>query len=255
MSAPIIFLHGWGRTSADFIGLRDSFEAGGFKTFTFDLPGFGSEPSPSISWAVRDYVRYVKQRIAAEGIEKCTIVGHSFGARIALALAASDPGLVRRLVLIGAPLARSLTFRRRLLMLASAVWRLVRWLPGAPRIQSRLEEALRKRRHSMDFLYAAEGVMRETLKKVVSEDLRPYLPRIIAPTLLIYGANDRVTPVHDNTRALSYIPQAKLEIIKGAGHMVVEKPEVVAEMIKGFITRAMDDVCSRNPKYKDQSSK
>lgn len=236
MFAPIVFLHGWGRTSADFEKIRSLFESMGFATITFDLPGFGNEAPPPKAWAVTDYVNYVKQKIAAEGIEKCIIVGHSFGTRIAVALAASEPALVDRLVLMGAPLVRSLTFKRHLLMLASKAWRLVKWLPGAQALQSRFEEALRKRHHSMDFLYTAEGVMRETLKKVVSENLLPYLRRITAPVLLIYGVNDMVTPVQINKRALRYMPQAKLEIIEGAGHMVVvEKPEKIAEIIKKFL--------------------
>lgn len=236
MVSPIVFLHGWGRTRADFKEYQRFFESLGVRTLAFDLPGFGSEKEPLKSWTVEDYVSYVKQRIAAEGIEKCSIVGHSFGTRIAVALAASEPDLVERLVLIGAPLARSLTFKRRLLMLAAKAWRFVKWFPGAQAIQGQLEEALRKRRHSMDFLYTSEGVMRETLKKVVSENLRPYLTRIAMPVLFIYGTNDMVTPVENNKRALSYMPQAKLEIIEGAGHMViVEKPEELAKIIKKFL--------------------
>lgn len=234
--SPIVFLHGWGRTGADFQMLRGFFESAGFKALAFDLPGFGDETPLPEPWAVKDYVQYVKQKLVRDGIEKCILVGHSFGARIAVALAAFEPTLVERLVLIGAPLARSLTFKRRLLMLASMTWRLVKWLPGARALQNQLEEALRKRRSSMDFLYTPEGVMRETLKKVISENLRPYLRRITMPALVIYGSNDRVTPVKKNKRALLYMSYAKLEIIEGAGHMaVIGKPQVIAGIIQKFI--------------------
>jgi pimeloyl-ACP methyl ester carboxylesterase len=240
MSRPIVFLHGWGRTRADFVRLRQLLEDFGFPTLAFDLPGFGGSAPPPKAWGLGDYARFVEDEIKRRGIGSCILIGHSFGTRIGIVLAASRPEIVERLILIGAPLARSLTFKRRLLMLASKAWRLVKWLPGARAVQNRLEGILRRRRHSLDFLYTPEGVMRETLKKAVSEDLIPYLKRIRAPLLFIYGANDMVTPPEANKAALKHAPQARLEIIPDAGHMVVvEKPEETAKIVTAFLSESI----------------
>ena len=78
--------------------------------------------------------------------------------------------------------------------------------------------------------------MRETLVKVVNEDLTDILGGITASTLLIYGENDTATPVSDARIIESKIKDAGLCIIKGAGHWAfVEKPGEVIAIIKSFL--------------------
>ena len=80
----------------------------------------------------------------------------------------------------------------------------------------RLANALSARAGSKD--YQEAGEMRATLVKVVNQDLRSLLPRISASTLLIWGENDKDTPVSFGKIMEKEIPDAGLVVLKEAGH-------------------------------------
>ena len=64
----------------------------------------------------------------------------------------------------------------------------------------------------------SEGIMRQTMVKVINDDLSHLLPLIKAPSLLIWGENDQDTPVYMGQEMEKAIPDSGLVIIKGAGH-------------------------------------
>ncbi len=66
--------------------------------------------------------------------------------------------------------------------------------------------------------YAAAGPLRPTLVRLVNADLRPHLPHIAVPTLLVWGAEDADTPVADGALMEELIPDAGLVVLEGAGH-------------------------------------
>lgn len=71
---------------------------------------------------------------------------------------------------------------------------------------------------SADYNAAENPILRATLVKVVNDDLRPILPRIAAPTLLIWGTQDRDTPLADGRLMERLIPDSGLVEFVGAGH-------------------------------------
>lgn len=82
----------------------------------------------------------------------------------------------------------------------------------------------------------ANPTMREVMKRVVNLDLRDLLPRIHCPTLIIWGAEDRVTPVgmarffHENIRG------SRLQLIDGGDHWVNSRnPCVWNEKVQQFL--------------------
>ncbi len=78
-------------------------------------------------------------------------------------------------------------------------------------------EKYRKKSGSNDY-QNAKGIMRQILVKVVNEDLSRKMPKIKAPTLLIWGENDTITPVKYGEIMERLIPNAGLVILKNAGH-------------------------------------
>ena len=66
--------------------------------------------------------------------------------------------------------------------------------------------------------YANAGPLRETLVKLINEDLTPILPRIKSPTLLVWGADDTETPLASAKVMERLIPQARLVVFQHAGH-------------------------------------
>ena len=84
--------------------------------------------------------------------------------------------------------------------------------------------------------YRSAGKLRETFVKVVNEDLRQYLPCIQSPVLLGWGELDRETPVSDGRLMKDLIPEARLEVIQGAGHhCFLDNPEAFLKIIKPFL--------------------
>jgi pimeloyl-ACP methyl ester carboxylesterase len=153
--------------------------------------------------------------MAGLGVERPSILGHSFGGRVAIKLAASHPEAVDRLVLVdsaGVPPPRTAgrVLKRAASRSANA---LGRWL-GRP--GQAIRHAIVRRIASKDYLNA--GPMLPTFLAVVKEDLRPALSRIEAPTLLVWGESDEDTTLADAYTMENLIPGARLLVLKNAGH-------------------------------------
>ena len=94
----VMALHGWGRESADFTEVLD-----GMAAVALDLPGFGSSPPPDRAWGADDYAVGVIA-VLEEMHSPMVVLGHSFGGRVAVCVAARRADLVGGLILTGAPL-------------------------------------------------------------------------------------------------------------------------------------------------------
>lgn len=211
--APLILLHGWGASLDTFRPMAE--DLGRFHTVTsFDFPGHGQSDLPPGAWAVDDFVGLTLELMTELGIEKASVLGHSFGGRVAIKLAAAHPEKVDRLVLVdaaGVPPAQ--TIRRRLKRVLS------RFANSVGRLGQPGQAVRRKivaRIASADYMNA--GPLRGTFLAVIREDLRPVMPVIKAPTFLIWGDLDEDTPPSDARTMEDLIPGAKLLVIKNAGH-------------------------------------
>ena len=84
--------------------------------------------------------------------------------------------------------------------------------------------------------YRAQGVMRETFKNIVKEDLLPYMKRVAAPTLLVWGATDQITPLWIGNKMHEEIRSSKLVVIQDRGHAVPFKdPDLFVSHIEEFL--------------------
>lgn len=210
---PLLLLHGWGASLDTFRPMAE--DLGRFHAVTsFDFPGHGESDLPPRTWAVDDFVGLTLDLMAELGIEKASVLGHSFGGRVAIKLAAAHPDKLDRLVLVdsaGVPPAQ--TARRRAKRFASrfanSVGRLGR--PGRA-----VRHKIVARIASPD--YKAAGPLRDTFLAIVREDLQPFMPLIKAPTFLIWGDQDDDTPPADAHTMEKLIPGARLLVIKNAGH-------------------------------------
>jgi pimeloyl-ACP methyl ester carboxylesterase len=81
-------------------------------------------------------------------------------------------------------------------------------------------QALEKfyKRHGSEDYRQSDGVMRQTMVKVINDNLRDLLKEIKAPTLLVWGENDDATPLSDGRIMEKEISDCGLVVIKGAGH-------------------------------------
>lgn len=233
---PILILHGWNLSSKNFRQLQKELSYKGYKVYCIDLPGFGATKVPKISYKLSDYVEFVKGYLVKNKLSKIILIGHSFGGRISIKIAAENPKIVHALILTGAPGINPVPRSKILLFLylAKAGKRLFS-LPVLAGIQDKARNLLYRIARASDF-YNTDEKMRETFKNVIKEDLVPYMKRIIAPTLLIWGAEDRMVPVEIAAKMNKMINKSKLVVINEARHGVPwTHPKEFADEVEKFL--------------------
>lgn len=227
-SPRVLAFHGWGRRGADF---RKSLS--GLPGIALDLPGFGSSPPPSEVLGAEGYAHIVAE-VLDEFDEPPVVVGHSFGGRVAVCLAAAHPDRVGPLVLTGVPLSRRSPAGK-----PAPVYRIVRALNRMGLISDERMEAEKRRRGSADYR-AATGVMRDILVKVVNEEYPEQLGALRSDVHLLWGDSDTEVPVEVAHRAAELIEASggswSLEVLTGVGHHVpLEAPEELRKVIDSLL--------------------
>jgi pimeloyl-ACP methyl ester carboxylesterase len=228
----VLVLHGWGGSIEAVYPILTGLEPIA-TVYALDLPGFGQTDPPPSPWGVEDYQGFVAAFMDAHAIGRATIVGHSNGGRVAIRMAATEPARAARLVLVdsaGIRPKRTLGWYRRVGM--AKLGKYAARLLGPP--GERLRAALVARAASAD--YAAAGEMRPTLVRLVNADLRPFMPRIAVPTLLVWGAQDTDTPLSAARLMERLIPDAGLVVLERAGHYsYLDQPARFARIVSHFI--------------------
>lgn len=233
--APVIVMHGWGCTRQTVASIaRVAAEA--HKVFNIDFPGFGQSTEPDIAngvWGVEDYADLVEELIRVEQIEKPTLVGHSFGGRVAIVMASR--GSIDKVVLVdaaGIKPRRSLKYYYKVYTF-KAMKRLLKLIYGR-NAEAKIDK-LRGKRGSSDYANASPA-MKRIMSRVVNEDLKHLLPKISAPTLLIWGEDDKATPIGDARQMEKLIPDAGLVAFAGCGHYsFLDNPAGFQAVLRSFI--------------------
>ena len=230
--SPVVVLHGWGGRIESMAPTIDCLR-GSFRVVAFDLPGFGSSPAPVSTWGTADYADFVRDALRGLGVDRAHFVGHSFGAKTSLYLAATHPEVVDKLLLVGSSgLTSAPSMKTRVKRLASRAARTAGKLGPPGRA---LKEAAYKRLASED--YRDAGPMRSTFVKVVNEDLSDLLGSIKASTLLVWGSKDDAVPVAHARRMEEAIPDAGLVLFEGAGHFAyLDEPERFCRVARHFLS-------------------
>lgn len=223
----LVFLHGWGVSSEIFKPLYP-FLGRDFQIYALDLPGFGKTPIEK-PMALKDYADFVYEFLKNNKIERPIIIGHSFGGAVAVKLSLIYPDYASKLVLVSASALRQP--RRKMIFIKKIADILKPFLPK--KIRKLILKILGY--DKTDYAQIDNPKLKETFKKVISEDLSSDLSAIKIPTLVIWGEKDMITPLSEGKTIAENIPGAKLEIIKNAGHFkFLEKPEEFIKLIKEF---------------------
>jgi len=229
---PLIILHGWGSQAERWRKVLAILERQNVRALAIDLPGFGETLAPKTSWDIDDYGNFVHSFIKALAISKFYILGHSFGGSVAMKLASAQTEGMTRLILVN---AAGVTPRDKKRLFAYKVFvkimKLIFVLPPLSLFRNKAKKIIYWLSGSYDY-YLQTGVMKETFKKVIERDLTPYLSKIQVPTHIIWGENDRMTPLSDAHLMEKNIAGSKLTVIKGGVHALnIQMPETLTEEI------------------------
>ena len=216
----VLLLHGWGCSTKHFSQIAQDL-AKDYRITVIDFPAHGESGRPPEPWGVAEFAACIKDLMEQLGIAPCDIIAHSFGGRVALWLAANEPQLVNRLVLTGcAGLKKPQTEEQK--KRSEEYQKKKKFLMGLTKLPlvggmaQKSLKALQEKYGSADY-NALDDEMKKTFVKVISEDLRPLLPKIQASTLLIWGENDQDTPL--------WMGQAMEQEIRDAGLVIFENDD------------------------------
>jgi len=191
-ASHVVFLHGWGGNRESLRGVAALFEHDAV-VHLLDLPGFGEAPPPPADWGTSNYADLVQQYLADRVAGPVILVGHSFGGRVSVRLAARRIPSVRAIVLMGAPGLRRDGWSRA----GARRWgirRLRAFLTACRPILGQGPLDWHTRRYgSKDYL--AAGPLRPLLVRTVTEDLADCARAVSCPVLLLWGADDTEAPV------------------------------------------------------------
>lgn len=222
----VLFLHGWGGSTASF-GVEAQIFSKKFRTINLDFPSFGRSAEPERPLSVEDFALLLKNLLAELGVKKCCVVGHSFGGRVAIKLAAMHSDLFEKIVLVdsaGVKPRRSIFCKFRIFffkMLKKLVKRGV------------LKEKWLKNFGSKDYR-ALSPVMRQTFVKVVNEDLLPDIKKITTETLIIWGRRDRETPPFMARKLLRNIRGSEIVWLDGGHFAYLENRKLFVNILDRF---------------------
>lgn len=212
----VMLLHGWGGQADSFLPVFNYLSAK-FNVYAIDFPGFGQSSMPEKPWGAEDYADILIKVFDALNIEKACLIGHSHGGRVSIMAAAGHPDRIDKMVLVdsaGIRPKRNLKYYFKVYKFKLMKKMYLLFTPHKMR-EAKLQEFYKKYGSSD---YKESGNLRQTFVKLVNQDLRPYLNKIKAPTLLIWGDQDKDTPIKYGRIMEQEIPDAGLVVFKGAGH-------------------------------------
>lgn len=205
---PLLILHGWGSNSANWKKVGDFLAEKGLKVIVPDLPGFGKTSPPSEVWNLDDYADFIKEFIKSLDLKDFYLLGHSFGGCLAVKYSLRFP--VKKLFLVNAACFRKSSFRKKTLYVLAKMFKLISF----PLLRKAFYKYIVRR---SDYPYT-QGIMKQIYLKAIKEDIFPSLDLVKAPTVVIWGAKDKITPVVHAHLIKSKIKDSKIEIISGVGH-------------------------------------
>ncbi len=242
----IVLLHGFGSSLHTWQTWAATLEAD-HRVVRFDLPGCGlSPPDPSGDYRDERSVAVVIALMDRLGIAKASVIGNSMGGRIAWTFAAEHPERVDRLVLISPDGFASPGFEYGRKPDIPSTVKLMRYVLPKPLVKMSLAPAYADRSAMTDALTTryydlmrAPGVrdaMIARMEQSIRYDPVPRLRTIRAPTLVLWGEEDRMIPFANAADYVAAIPDARLVSLPGVGHLPQEEAPVRSlDIVAGFL--------------------
>jgi len=229
LNKKIYILHGWTYSLDMWEVFSKLLKNNGLDPVIIKIPGL-TKQSDKI-WDVQKYSDWLENKLSNIK-DKVILLGHSNGGRIAAFFASVHPEKIDRLILIDT----AGVYHRELFL------QIKRFVFGSI---SKIGKKITSSDVLKDFLYYLAGErdyqkatpnMKLSMVNLTHHDLVPFLSKIEIPTLIIWGKEDKITPVSDAVLINKLIIKSKLEIIEGARHSpFFTHPDEVVVLIKNFL--------------------
>ena len=248
-SPPIVLLHGTSASLHTWDGWVDEL-AQHHRVVRFDLPGFGlTGPAKNDDYRLEAYVEFVVGVLNALGIERCVLGGNSLGGSIAWRTAVHHPDRVEKLILVDSggfpykpesvpigfvlsqvPVVNQLM---KVVLPRSAVESSVRNVYGDP---EKVTPDLVDRYFELTLREGNRGALGKRFSQLQYQDQSALIQTIQQPTLILWGAQDKLIPPAIGVRFHENLPNSELVEFPGLGHVPHEEaPKITLAPVKPFL--------------------
>jgi pimeloyl-ACP methyl ester carboxylesterase len=216
----VVLVHGLGGQAEDWRLLAPYLAQAGSRVYLPDLPGFGRSERPAdFSYSIHDQAETVAGFLDVLGLKQVDLGGWSMGGWIVQLVAVRHPERVRRLMLFDAAgIYEKPAWETRLFTPISAAELdqldalLMPHPPNVPGFVAR--DILRESSRHAWVIHRAVGSM------LTGQDTTDnLLPGLRMPVLIVWGAEDKITPLSQGERIHQLVPQSQLEVFAGCGHL------------------------------------
>lgn len=234
----VVILQGWGTDLGVYDSVAGVIDGSKYSVIQFDFPGFGGSDEPKEPWDVDGFADFFCKFMEVMQIKKATLIGHSYGGRVIIKLAAREsiPFEITNIILIDS--AGVLPVRTTAQKWKIRKYKILKKFLNMKLIYAMFPEVIddwRSRQGSADYRNATP-MMRQCMVKAVNEDLTELLPKIRQEVLLIWGDQDTATPIRDAHIMEEKIPNCGLAVIPGTGHFsFLEKPAQFRGIMEAYL--------------------
>lgn len=246
--AAVVLIHGYTDNARDWVPMVP-YLSRKFRLILVDIRGHGQSSKPECCYSRLDFAYDIKLLMDGLGIDKADLVGHSLGSIIAQTFAEYWPERTSRVVLISSTGGNppdapkqppQFDFADQIRQLKEPIDPdspfMIAWWDSPTPVDPDFIRRQRKDAAGIP-LRVWLAVLDEALPQDIAYlDLQRTLPRLRAPTLLIWGSKDPIMEEPMRRSLREALPQAKVKIFEGLGHNPFwEDPNAVAEVINGFL--------------------
>ena len=234
----LVFVHGAGFDHAVWTPMTRYFARHGLNVVAPDLPGHGGSDGPACR-SIEAMSDVLSGLLDFLNLSQATIVGHSMGTLVALAMAQRHPQLVQQMVLLGTSnpmpvgpplLAAAADGHHAAIEMANAFSHSRRGMVGAsanPGLHS-----FNAAQRWMEHLPA--GVFHADLAACNEFELE--IKNCAIPTLILVGEADKMTPAKAGQSVATQLSNARVQTLKACGHaMLTEQPNAVLDAVSNFV--------------------
>lgn len=232
-SKVLVFLHGWRSNSTVWFHLMKNLSEKGYNCIALDLPGFGRSQTPNEVFNTDKYADVVDEFLKKLQIEDSVCVGHSYGGRILINLAVRNKLSAQKMILVD---ASGVGLNEGAINIKKIAAKIV-----SPIFKIEAMQGLRKKIYESmgaeDYIASEDSpFFKSTYQNIIQDKYNNQINSISTPTYLIWGENDKDTPVEMAGEMEKSIVGSQLEFIMNAGHYpFIDNPLEFEEVFMDFL--------------------
>lgn len=224
MSEKLIILPGWREKVESFDSfiniLKEEIEV-----YAIPLPGFNEKLDRPYTFD--DYLNYLEEKL--KNFESFYLIGHSFGGALAMLYALKNPSKIKKLILYNAAIVRERTLKKKIISFLAKIFKPLEKISPQRFIFFLKKIFYRFIVKSYDYF-----LVDENLKKTfanINQDLRKKAENLNVKTVLLWGKNDKATPLKHALILKELIRDSELIVLEGGHNLHKENPD---EFVKSF---------------------